>query len=335
MPITDPNANPLSILESLNSEHRVVICGHTRPDGDAVGSTIALALALTSRGVQVDAVTPDEADPPQSYEWLEGFELLRSVSKLRSDQKCDVFIAVDCPHPARLGLARPIMEQADLTLLIDHHPDNLGYADFYLVDQDAASTTALIWSALGEFAWERSAPIATACLAGLVTDTGGFRYSNTTPDALRIAAEMLELSAGMAVITANLFESKSRALLSLEAIVSDRVTLHNEGSVVVSWLSDDDFSTIGASPHEGENLVDVVRTVGGPQVVVLVTVGTQGSRVSLRSKGSFDVAAVASRYGGGGHRAAAGVTWPDSSATVDEILGSLLPFLPGGNSTGG
>jgi len=333
--ITDPNASPLSLLESLNSDHRVAICGHTRPDGDAVGSTIALSLALSARGVQVDAVTPDDADPPQSYSWLEGFDRLRPATTLAPNQKYDVFIAVDCPHPARLGLARSVMEQAKTTLLIDHHPDNLGYADSYLVDRSAASTTALIWSALGQLGWERPEAIATACLAGLVTDTGGFRYSNTTPQALQLAAEMLQVSGGMGVITANLFESKSRALLSLEALVSDRVTLHNEGSVVVSWLSTDDFTTLGASPHEGENLVDVVRTVGGPEVVVLITLGVDGPRVSLRSKSEFDVAAVAGRYGGGGHRAAAGVTWPDSAATVDDVLESLLPLLPCGPSTGG
>lgn len=324
----------LSILSNLTSTSRVVVCGHTRPDGDAIGSTLALSLALKARGVLVHPVVPDDAEPPASYAWLEGFDMLASVTELPDVASGpDLFIAVDCPHHRRLGLAESVMRRAARTLLIDHHPQNSGYADVSVVDRDAASTTQVIWDLMNTLGWSVTKPIATAALVGLVTDTGGFRYSNTSPSSLRTAAAMLQLSEPMNVVSTHLFESKSRALLDLESLVASRLELRNGGAVAVSWLGDGDFARLGALPHEGENLIDVVRTIGGPEVIVLVTLGAAGPRVSLRSKGDFDVADVAGRFGGGGHTAAAGVTWPDVKADLSAILDELCLYLPDGASS--
>lgn len=323
------------VLTELPTGSRVAICGHGRPDGDAVGSTVALALALKARGHQVWALTADAADPPATYSWMPGFELLESVAVASIEEPLDLFISVDNPHPNRLVLAKELCERSKVRVLIDHHPDTEPYCDYYLVRESAGATAHVVWDLLGELGWERTRDIAVACMVGLVTDTGSFRYSNTSAETFRVAAEMVEAGAEPALVSVHVYESRSRARIELENRVLSRLTVANDGAVVYSWVFESDYDESGATHAEGENLSDLIRVVDGAVVALLVVYGARGPRVSLRSKTEFDVSAVAARFGGGGHRAASGVTWPNADDSLAAIIETLLPLLPKGGRADG
>lgn len=325
----------MRVLGDLPLGSRVAICGHGRPDGDAVGSTIALALALKARGHHVWALTADAADPPATYRWMFGFELLESVTTAPVEEPLDLFISVDNPHPNRLVLARELCERSRTRILIDHHPDTEPYCDHYLVREDAGATTHVVWDLLGELGWERTPAIATACLVGLMTDTGSFHYSNTSAESLRAAAEMVEAGANPSQVSVHLYESRTPARIELENRVLSRLTVANGGAVVYSWVFESDYNETGATHAEGENLSDLIRVVDGAVAAMLIVVSPRGPRVSLRSKTDFDVSAVAAQFGGGGHRAASGVTWPNADDSIDAIVSRLLPLLPKGGTADG
>ena len=330
VPRLDFEPGLISLLRELPAESRVAVCGHARPDGDAVGSTIALSLALRAAGHEVYALTADAEQPPATYAWLDGFETLESVASVAITGPIDLFISVDNPNPKRLALALPLCESASLRLVVDHHPDTEGYADLYAVHTTAGSTSHVVWDLLGAVGWERTAPIATACYAGLSSDTGSFRYSNTSERVFAAAAEMVVAGASPASVSRNLYESKSPERIALETRVMERLALENGGVVVTSWVTEADYLETGATHPDGENLSDLVRVVDSADIAVLVTHGgPRGPRVSLRSKTDFDVSAVAARYGGGGHRAAAGISWPRGEDSVADIIATLLTHLPG------
>lgn len=326
----------LSLLSGLPVPSRIAVCGHARPDGDAVGSTLALSLALTAQGHTVYPLTADAAEPPATYAWLDGFEMLHSVAAVSVGDPVDLFISLDNPNPKRLALAAPMCEAASIRLVVDHHPDTEGYADLYAVHTAAGSTSHVVWDLLGRLGWERTAAIATACYAGLSSDTGSFRYSNTSERVFAAAAEMVAAGASPSHVSRYLYESKSPARIALETRVMERLALANGGIVVTAWVEERDYEETGATHPDGENLSDLVRVVDSADIAVLVTHGgPRGPRVSLRSKTDFDVSAIAARFGGGGHRAAAGISWPRLDDSVSDILDTLLPLLPGGESSHG
>jgi bifunctional oligoribonuclease and PAP phosphatase NrnA len=172
-----------------------------------------------------------------------------------------------------------------------------------------------------------SPEIALCCWTALVTDTGRFSYSNTSPDALRDGAAMLEAGVDPAEAHRMIYENRSSAALALETKVLSRVEVVNGGRVAYTWVKDDDYEATGAAAYETENLVDAVRALSSIDVAVLMREHTDEVRVNLRAKTGFDVAEVAHRFGGGGHTAAAGFTYQGDR---DALLDELLPLLPRG-----
>ncbi|MCL2818874.1 MAG: DHHA1 domain-containing protein, partial [Actinomycetia bacterium] len=173
------------------------------------------------------------------------------------------------------------------------------------------------------------ANVATACFTGLVSDTGRFMFSNTTADAFRSASEMVESGVDVNEVNVRLFSSKPIEVLELEALVLERMMILNGGKVTCAWLTQADFDTIGVRRDEAESIIDVIRTLEGSEVSLLVIFGDTSTRVSLRSKTDFNVGAIAEQFGGGGHRAAAGVNWPDLEADLTSILDAITSHLPG------
>jgi phosphoesterase RecJ-like protein len=154
-------------------------------------------------------------------------------------------------------------------------------------------------------------------------------FSNTDAAVFAAAAQMADAGATIHEANVLLFSSKSAELLELERLVLERMMVLNDGTVTASWLTQDDFDTIGVRRDEAENIIDVIRTLKGGDIALLVTFTDTSTRVSLRSKTDFNVGAIAERFGGGGHQPAAGVNWPDLSADLSQILDTVLPLLPG------
>lgn len=311
----------------LRRASSVVVCAHVRPDGDAIGSTLGLTLALRAAGIPAIPTLADDEPAPSSYAFLPGFGLFVRASDLEAPE---VFVALDTPVPERLGLGRPLMDNAESTILIDHHPDAVSYADHCICDSRAAATAELVWRFMTALDVVPTAEIALPLYVGLITDTGRFSYDNTTPEALRAAAQMIESGVDPAEASRLVYQERTRGSLELEARVLSRLVVANDGHVAWTFLTDEDFDSTGARPEDAEHLPDAVRVIGGIDVALLLRQRGTEVRGNLRAKTGADVSAVARAFGGGGHRAAAGFTVEDS--TVSEVVARVLSLLPGGSS---
>ncbi len=304
----------------------VVVGSHTQPDGDAIGSTLALTLALRSVGVEAVPTLADVCPVPSTYRFLPGIALLVPFSELKD---VDVFVALDTASSSRLGDSASLAESASSVIVIDHHGDNQGFGAINVIDPTKAATAHMVWEFLSVLGAQPTQEIAQCCYTGLMTDTGRFSYANTTADALRCAAEMLEVGVDAAETARLLYQELSPAYLELEGRVLSRLTLANSGRVAWSWCTEEDFRETGAELSEVEGLPDAVRRIQGVDVVVMLRMIDGEIRGNLRSKTGFDVSAVARIFGGGGHVPAAGFTYKGSIQTV---LDRLLPLLPGAES---
>ncbi len=313
------------VAVELRKAASVALCSHVKPDGDAVGSALALTLALREIGIPAIPTLADDEEPPGSYEFLPGFGLFVPATELEPP---DVFVALDTPSVERLGDAAELASSARALVVIDHHPDNAHFGTVNLVDPAAAATGVMVWRLLRALEYDPSPEVALCCWVALVTDTGRFAYDNTKSDALIDGAAMLEAGADAAEAHRALYESRTREAMALECRVLSRLTVANDGRVAYAWIEDDDFTQTGARPWETEHLVDSVRAIAGIDVALLLRVRPDTVRVNLRAKTGFDVSSVASRWGGGGHTAAAGFTF---SGDRTALLGELLPYLPGGD----
>jgi phosphoesterase RecJ-like protein len=320
----DLRAERDAVATTLASASRVIVCAHVTPDGDAVGSVLALTMALRSAGVDAVATLADDHAAPSTYAFLQGFGLYRPTREI---EPADVFVALDTPNWSRLGVAEPLARAAGTVVVVDHHADNESFGTLDLVDTQAASTTAIVWSLIPLLGVTPDAAMAESCYAGLLTDTGRFSYGNTTPLALRQGAEMIEAGADARRIYARVYESRSAGSLALLSRILSRITLANNGRIAYSWMTDDDLAETGSLPEDTESIVDVVRQIGGVDAVVFFKVQHDAVKVSLRAKcPTLDVAAVAHEFGGGGHTAAAGASAP---LPLESAIEAVLARLPG------
>jgi len=295
------------------------------PDGDAVGAVLALALALRAAGVDAVPTLADDHAAPLSYQFLEGYDLYRHASEVPAP---DVFVALDTPNWVRLGVAETLARSANRVIVIDHHGDDACFGHLNLVDAAAASTASIIWRMLPLLGVTPDAAIASACFAGLMTDTGRFSYGNATSAALRDAADMLDHGADALRIYSNVYESRTPGALNLLGRVLARITPANGGRVAYSWMTDEDLAETGALAEDTENIVDVVRQARRVDAVVFFKAQADGVRISLRAKcPTLDVGTLAREFGGGGHFAAAGATLP---LPLESAVATVLSRLPGG-----
>ncbi len=308
----------------LRHASSVAVCAHVRPDGDAIGSVLALTLALRSAGIPAVPTLADERDPSRTYAFLPGFGLYVAAAEL---EQPEVFMALDTPSFERLGVAEGLARNAAELIVLDHHPDNQQFGSVNIVDSTAAATSQLVWRFLAALEVVPTPEIAQCCYVALMTDTGRFQYDNTTATAFREAAEMIEVGVNPAEASRYVYQERSAASLALEARLLSRLAIANEGRVAWAWLEDEDFILTGATAEEAEHLPDAVRVIGGIEVAVLLRVIDGEVRGNLRAKTGSDVGAVARALGGGGHKAAAGFTF---TGTLDELLPRLLSMLPGG-----
>jgi phosphoesterase RecJ-like protein len=313
-----------AIASALRAAEHVVIGSHVDPDGDAIGSSLGLSFALDLIGVSNSVVLGSGSACPATYTFLPGSERLVAPQPLDGPY---VFIALDSPDLRRLGQSADLARAATTLLTIDHHPDALAEGSENIIDPAAAATGVLVWDLLPHLGVIPDARVATCLYAAILTDTGRFSYSNTTPETLRIAADMVDAGAHPHDIYTAVYENRSAGAQQLVGRTLERVRLANGGRVAYSWITEADFTDTGALPEESENLIDFVRALGGVDVVFLAKVNGSAVRCSLRSKSDADVGAVARILGGGGHRAAAGCT---VEGGLEDLLERLLPLLPGG-----
>ncbi len=301
-----------ALASVLSSSNRIVLTTHVRPDGDALGSILGLGNALTARGKQPRLVLPSPI--PASLKFLPGSDAIEVYDSSKHDAliaTADVIVCLDFNVLDRLDvMASAVAASPAARLLVDHHLEpEAGFA-IKLWDTEVASTAELVFALVVlEFPDALSAAVATPLYTGILTDTGNFRFPRTTARTHRIVATLIEYGADPVAIAEALYDQNSPARLRLLGEVLRQLEIHCDGACVLLQLRRKDVLDAGAREEDTEGFVQHTLTVSGAQVGVLISElfdANGGVKVSLRSKGTFDVARIAEELGGGGHRNAAG-----------------------------
>lgn len=307
------------------------ICGHVSPDGDCLGSQLALAHALRSLGKKVTCLLAKSDPIEHNLLFLPGVEEMVVGSDF--NETVDAFIAVDVPTTKRLESAAVAQARAGVRFTIDHHEVDSCMSEYNYVDPDAPSASMLIWEVVKHLGVENNEEVALCALCGLMTDTGRFSYQNTTAEAFSAAAEMVKAGASPSLITKEFFQNRSLASLRLEQIMLERMDLKASGVFAFSYLKYCDFEQNNAIKADAEVLIDILRDIAGVRVALILREQEDGSvRGSLRAKDDTDVARIARMYDGGGHRAAAGFTYFGTldSAVIElpqKVLSTCFPEM--------
>ena len=316
-PTTDNDVR--AVAETIRANDAFIVVTHENPDGDALGSMLAMSIALGDLGKDTVMYLSGDAPTPGEYRFLDLSSLRR---ELPDDTEERVLLALDCASERRIGPEPAVVERARLVVNVDHHHDNSRFGDLNLIVDDASSTAEIVRDILASLDVRLSPDIAEALYVALVTDTGRFPYSNTTPKALRLAADLVEAGADVHGIFRLVYETVQFAKLKLLARALGRAELYENGRLVVSYLLKDDFAEVGAEEPYSEGIIDYLRSVEGSEMVALIREpprdGGPARRISLRSsRDEVDVSAVARAAGGGGHRQAAGFS---SELEIPEIV---------------
>jgi phosphoesterase RecJ-like protein len=308
----------------LGDAPEVAIACHVNPDGDALGSVLAASLGLRKLNKKTYPSWGERpVEVPPAYSFLPGTESLLQVDDV---PPADVFLALDCGAADRLGELEQVARSSRCLINIDHHPGNEGFGTLNIVVTDASSTAELVTRLLEDLGVEFDRAIATCLYTGIVTDTGRFQYTNSSPETLRLAADLLSYGVPAPEIAQEVFESAPFGYLKLVGRVLERATLVEAERFVYAWITQKDLAETGLRLEETEKLIDLIRSTGAAAVAAMFKEQPDGKfRISLRSKDDTSVGAIARARGGGGHERAAGYTADD----VDEAVADLLAELRG------
>lgn len=300
------NATFSEIADALRTHDDFIVCGHTNPDGDCIGSVLGMTALLRALGKHVQPIVALTEPLSSAFAHLPGVDGLVEVEDAKP---AATFISVDAAGANRLGdEASVLRDQAQFLITLDHHEVPSCEANLYYIDPAAPSATCLVWEVVKASGVSLSQDIATCCYAGLMTDTGRFQFQNSTPYAFEVASEMVATGINPSKISTNFFQSKSIAALHLEALAVDRMELLCNGTVSFSWIDVEDMARLGACKADTEGIIDILRSVGQVHVACLLKDHGTEVRGSIRAKDDTNVAAWAQQFDGGGHKAAAGFT---------------------------
>lgn len=307
-----------TIADAIRSHDRFLLVTHENPDGDALGSVLATKLGLEQLGKDAVMYLFGRVPLPAEYAFMDLTELHRD---LPADVGERVVVALDCANIRRMGPETVFLDATPAILNIDHHHDNSRFGHLNLIVPDASSTGEVLHDLFRELGVTITPDIAEALYIALVTDTGRFQYTNTTPKTLRLAADLVEAGANVHRVFQAVYETVAFAKLKLLARALDRARVYEGGRLIVSVLLRSDFEDVGAEEPFSEGIIDHLRAVEGADMVALIreppTQDGPTRRVSLRTTAEeIDVSAIARRSGGGGHHQAAGFS---SELPIDEI----------------
>ncbi len=292
-----------ALLNEIDSASNVWIGTHINPDGDALGTALALAEAVRQRGKPVSVCCHHET--PRYLKFLPGEGLLSRVPS----GEADLAIVVDLEALDRLGPLKQVFEQARRLVVIDHHQPHESPGDLRIV-AEMSSATALILTDLFRDSEVKITPdMATCLMTGLVTDTGSFRFNNTTSHALHVAGELLELGADLKLVAEHVYMTKSLPSARLLGTALANMMLAENDRIAWTTLPGEAFAATGAKEEDTEGFVNELLAIETVQIAALLRHAASGRvKISLRSRGEIDVTTVARQFGGGGHKNAAGAS---------------------------
>ena len=316
------------LRQALAPAQSLLLCAHVGPDGDTLGSMLGMAFAFRTFFPQLTTIHPVIAGTlPEVYSYLPGLDQVRDVETAKDLlPRYDAALSVDCGSLDRLGPAQPFFEAAGVTINIDHHVSNDAFATVNVLETDAAASGQVVERILRAWDTPLTSDIATCLYTALVTDTGGFRFSNVTPEVFELAARLVAAGANPETIFKAIYENTPRpqALIHANGVLTSEHTADH--SLVWTTVTQADLAKVDAKEEYLEGLIDQLRHIQGVKIAALFKETKDGgTKVSLRSNvHGIDVAAVVTPLGGGGHTMAAGLKLDEP---VEAVKAKLLLSL--------
>lgn len=304
-----------NILEEINKAETIVILTHENPDGDAIGSGLALYNALKQMGKNPDLIIPEY---PRIFNFLPGANEIKKESDI---EKYDLAISVDCATIKMLNGFVNYFDNAKVRVSIDHHSTNTMFGDFNYVSPDAPACAQILLIVLEYFKVEITKDIGTCILTGIITDTGGFKYSGVTAETFEFVAWLLNKGINVSKIYRKVLQTKTRANFELNRIATNRLEFYEDGKVAFTYITKEDENSVNAESGDHEGIVETGRDIEGVEVSIFIRQTENGCKVSMRSNEYVNVSDVCLLLGGGGHIHAAGVTM---QCTIEQAKEKIL-----------
>ena len=304
-----------NILEEINNAQSIVILTHENPDGDAIGSGLALYNALKQIGKNPDIIIPEY---PRIFEFLPGADEIKKESVI---EKYDLAISVDCATVKMLNGFANYFENAKVRVSIDHHSTNTMFGDLNYVSPDAPACAQILLMVFEYFKIEVTKDIGTCILTGIITDTGGFKYSGVTSETFEFVAWLLDKGINVSKIYRKVLQTKTRANFELNRIATNRLEFLEDGKVAFTYITKKDEESVNAESGDHEGIVETGRDIEGVEVSIFVRETDKGCKVSMRSNEYVNVSDVCLLLGGGGHIRAAGASM---QCTIEQAKEKIL-----------
>ncbi len=314
--------------QELKRTKKALILTHQNPDGDTLGSACALYAAITESGGEAIVCTTDE--PQQYYDFLAGFDLIKRITdELASRYVAEGFriIIVDAASPDRVGLTS--LPQNSDTLVIDHHPSKEDYPAKACIEPHASATAELLYFLFLEAGFPITNNVMTGIFAGIVTDTGNFKYPNVTADTMKVVGKLIDNGFDISKYSSLIYERMPFSNRKLLGKTMERLTVSLDSQLAMSVVTWDDLTEFDARHRDTDFIIDEVRKLGGPEVYILCKeFKPEQFRVSMRGRGKLDLSKIANKFGGGGHHDASGFTatgdWLHVKSALLELFEPLL-----------
>ncbi|MDD5383099.1 MAG: bifunctional oligoribonuclease/PAP phosphatase NrnA [Candidatus Margulisbacteria bacterium] len=312
-----------AIKKALKSARNALVVSHVDPDGDSIGSMLAMGAILSNLGIAADYLSQDGV--PKIYRFLPETEKIKN--KIDCNQRYDLLIAVDSSDLKRLGGKVPAREMVRTIINIDHHPDNTLYGEINYVEK-SSSTAELLYKLAKYLKIPLDRSLAEALYVALITDTGNFRYENTSIETFLMAADLLRSGINTHEITTRIYDTKTIASIRVKAAAL--ATLETTPDRKAAWavVSQEMMDKVGAKGEDLIGLVDQIRSIDGVEVAILFREEKEEIKINFRSKEKINVSEIAKRFGGGGHTRASGAVVPGEIADVKaKVITEVLKYL--------
>ena len=304
------------ILKQIQKAEKIVILTHESPDGDAVGSSLAMKLIVEKLEKTADVIIPEYS---RLFNFLPSAEAIMTDSEIKN---YDLAISVDCATLKRMA-KKEYFENAKTTIVIDHHGSNTMYGDLNYVNPASPACCEVIAGMLKYYEIDITKDIGTCLMTGIITDTGGFRHVGITPETFEFTADLIRLGVDVPDIYKRTLNTKTRANFELSKKVMDRMEILEDGKVTFTYMNKKDEEEVGAEPGDHEGLVEIGRDIEGVEVSIFIRQkeNEEAYKISMRSGNKVNVSDICFLFGGGGHPRAAGAL---IQGNVDQVKEKLM-----------
>jgi phosphoesterase RecJ-like protein len=316
-----------SIIRQFNNSSKILVAAHTHPDGDAIGSLIAMGLSLEALKKKITLYS--ESPIPAVYRFLPAVHRVKDkIGRL----DYDTAVILDCSDLSRVGKAFSALNKIPVIMNIDHHMTNTGFGHFQLIDTSACATAEIVYRLIKQMGLSFNKPMATSIYTGILADTGSFRFSNTNKAAFSICQEMVEIGVDPYNIAQHVYGTYSLSRIKLLNLALDSIELSKNGKLSIMTLTKDMFDETHTQSEDVDGLINYAKRIEDVEVAALIQEQHNGKKrsktpnrfhVSLRSDGAVDVAAIASLFGGGGHSSAAGFSIESTLSNIKSRIFSI------------